>query len=66
MIILNLKINDENMSFVYVLSKLLKIKKRSFIKSMNLFLDYHTDMKFSLKKKYTFINDSKSNNFTSY
>ena len=34
---LNLDINNENMSFVYTFSKLLRIKKESFISSMNSF-----------------------------
>ena len=34
---LNLKINEENMSFVYTLSKILKISDRSFVKSLKTF-----------------------------
>ena len=36
--ILNLFANNENISFVYTLSKLLKINKISFLKSMKSFV----------------------------
>jgi len=53
--------NDENMNFVYVLSKLLKINKNSFIKSMSSFLGLpHRYEIFFKKKGITFINDSKA------
>ena len=53
--------NDENMNFVYTLSKLLKINKSSFIKSMNSFLGLpHRYEVFLKKKDITFINDSKA------
>tara|TARA_B100000579_G_scaffold198492_1_gene162324 strand:+ start:2240 stop:3532 length:1293 start_codon:yes stop_codon:yes gene_type:complete len=53
--------NNENMNFVYELSKLLKIKKSSFIKSMNSFLGLpHRYEIFFKKKGITFINDSKA------
>ncbi len=53
--------NDENMSFVYALSKLLKIRKESFIKSMSSFLGLPHRYEIFLKKKgITFINDSKA------
>ncbi len=55
------KINDENMSFVYELSKLLKIKKYSFIKSMKSFQGLpHRFEIFFKRKNVTFINDSKA------
>ena len=54
-------INDENMNFVYALSKLLKINKNSFIKSMSSFLGLPHRYEIFLKKKgITFINDSKA------
>ncbi len=57
-------INDENMSFVYTLSMLLKIKESSFIKSMNSFLGLPHRHEIILKKKgITFINDSKATSF---
>ena len=53
--------NDENMNFVYTLAKLLKIKNKSFIKSMNSFLGLpHRYEIFFKKKGITFINDSKA------
>ncbi|MBD1150708.1 UDP-N-acetylmuramoyl-L-alanine--D-glutamate ligase, partial [Pelagibacterales bacterium SAG-MED29] len=56
--------NDENMNFVYTLAKLLKIKNKSFIKSMNSFLGFpHRYEIFFKKKNVTFINDSKATNF---
>ena len=56
--------NDENMNFVYVLSKLLKINKNSFIKSMSSFLGLpHRYEIFFKKKGITFINDSKATSF---
>ena len=61
---LSSNINDENMSFVYSLSILLKIKKSSFIKSMNSFLGLPHRHEIILKKKgITFINDSKATSF---
>ena len=53
--------NDENMNFVYALSKLLKINEKSFIKSMSSFLGLpHRYEIFFKKKGITFINDSKA------
>tara|TARA_A100001011_G_scaffold397154_1_gene497279 strand:- start:812 stop:2104 length:1293 start_codon:yes stop_codon:yes gene_type:complete len=61
---LKLKTNDENMNFVYTLANLLKIKKNSFIKSMNSFIGLPHRHEFFLKKKnITFINDSKATSF---
>ncbi len=56
--------NDENMNFVYALAKLLKINKKSFIKSMSSFLGLPHRYEIFLKKKnVTFINDSKATSF---
>ncbi len=57
-------INDENMSFVFALSKLLKIKESSFINSMSSFMGLPHRHEIILKKKgITFINDSKATSF---
>ena len=59
-------INDENMGFVFTLSKLLKIKENYFIKSMNSFKGLPHRFEIFLKKKHiTFINDSKATSFKS-
>ena len=56
--------NEENMNFVYTLSKLLKISNTSFIKSMNTFVGLAHRYEFFLRKKnITFINDSKATSF---
>ena len=61
---LNSKINDENMSFIYTFSKLLKINKISFIKSMESFKGLPHRFEIFLKKKnILFINDSKATSF---
>jgi len=61
---LNLKINDENMSFIYTFSKLLKINKISFIKAMESFKGLPHRFEIFLKKKdILFINDSKATSF---
>ncbi len=58
------KANDENMKFVYALSKILKINNKSFIKSMNTFKGLAHRYEFFLKKKnIIFINDSKATSF---
>jgi UDP-N-acetylmuramoylalanine--D-glutamate ligase len=58
------KANDENMNFVYTLSKLLKISNKSFIKTMNTFKGLTHRYEIFLKKKnVTFINDSKATSF---
>ena len=60
------KANDENMSFVYKLSKILKIKNKSFLKSFKEFNGLpHRHEIFFKKKKITFINDSKATSFES-
>ena len=45
------KINDENMSFVYTFSKLLKIRKKSFINTMQTFKGLPHRFEVFLKKK---------------
>tara|TARA_Y200000002_G_C22676881_1_gene662464 strand:+ start:221 stop:1513 length:1293 start_codon:yes stop_codon:yes gene_type:complete len=58
------KTNDDNMHFVFALANLLKIKKKSFIKSMNSFKGLPHRYEIFLKKKNTiFINDSKATSF---
>lgn len=57
-------INDENMIFVYTFTKLLGIKKKNFIKSVNTFRGLPHRFEIFLKKnKVTFINDSKATSF---
>ena len=57
-------INDENVSFAYTLSKLLKIKEKGFISAMNSFIGLPHRYEVFLKKKNTvFINDSKATSF---
>ncbi len=57
-------INDQNMNFAFTLSKLLKIRKKSFIKSMHAFCGLpHRHEYFLKKKNTTFINDSKATTF---
>ena len=54
-------INDENMSFVYTLAKLIKIKDNSFINSMKSFKGLAHRFEIFLKRNnITFINDSKA------
>tara|TARA_B100001559_G_scaffold300550_1_gene286750 strand:+ start:1 stop:768 length:768 start_codon:yes stop_codon:yes gene_type:complete len=58
------KINEENMSFVYELSKLLKIQKNNFISQANTFKGLpHRFEFFYQKKSIKFINDSKATSF---
>jgi UDP-N-acetylmuramoylalanine--D-glutamate ligase len=57
-------LNDENMSFIYTFSNLLKIKDKSFISSMKSFKGLpHRFEIFYKKKDITFINDSKATSF---
>ena len=59
-------INDENMSYVFELSKLLKISKKSFVESLSSFSGLPHRYEIFLKKKNcTFINDSKATSFQS-
>ena len=62
---LNLKVNEENMSFAYALSKIFKIKESSFIKSLKTFkgLEHRHEI-FYKKNNKIFINDSKATSFT--
>jgi len=54
-------INDENVSFVFELSKLMNISQKSFVKSIQSFkgLEHRFEI-FMKKKNITFINDSKA------
>ncbi len=57
-------INDENMSYVFELSRIFKISKNSFLKSIKTFSGLPHRYEIFLKKKnYTFINDSKATSF---
>ncbi len=57
-------INNENMSFVFTLVKLLGITDRSFLKSLNTFEGLPHRYEIFLKRKNcTFINDSKATSF---
>ena len=61
---LTLGINNENMSFVFELTKLLKIKKQSFLMSLNSFRGLPHRYEIFLKRKNcTFVNDSKATSF---
>ena len=61
---LKLNINDENMSFVYEFSKILKISEKSFFESLSSFIGLPHRYEFFLKKKNCiFINDSKATSF---
>ena len=63
---LKLNMNDENLSFVYELTKLLKIRKRSFLNSLNTFVGLpHRYEIFMKRKNCIFINDSKATSFQS-
>ena len=63
---LKLNINDENMSFTFLLSKLLKIKEKNFILAVNSFVGLPHRYEIFLKKKnIIFINDSKATSFES-
>ena len=57
-------INDENMSFVYMFSKLIKISEKDFIKAIESFIGLPHRYEIFLKRKnITFINDSKATSF---
>ena len=57
-------INEENMSFVYTISKLLKIREKSFLKAMKSFQGLSHRFEIFLKwKNIIFINDSKATSF---
>ena len=58
--------NNENMCFVYTLSKLLKISENSFLKSLNTFKGLPHRYEIFLKKRnITFVNDSKATSLRS-
>ncbi len=61
---LSLAINDENMSFIYAVSKVLGISKRSLINSLKTFKGLPHRYEIFLKfKNCVFINDSKATSF---
>ena len=61
---INSNINDENMSHVFALSKILKVGNKSFIKSLSTFKGLpHRHEIFLKKRNCTFINDSKATSF---
>jgi len=61
---LNSEANEENMSFIFALSKILKINEKSFIKSLRSFKGLPHRYEIFLKKNNkTFINDSKATTF---
>ncbi len=61
---LSSNINDENMSHIFALANLLKIKKESFLNSLNSFKGLpHRYEIFLRRKNCTFINDSKATTF---
>jgi len=61
---LNSQANEENMSFVFALSKVLKISKKSFVRSLKSFKGLpHRYEIFMKKKNKVFINDSKATSF---
>ena len=61
---LKLSINDENMSFAYTFSKLLKISEKNFVVAINSFVGLPHRYEIFLKKKnIVFINDSKATSF---
>ena len=63
---LELSINDENMNFVYELSRLINISEKRFVTAMNSFVGLPHRYEIFLKKKNTiFINDSKATSFES-
>jgi len=61
---LNSETNEENMSFIYALSKILKIREKSFINSLKSFKGLpHRHEVFYKKNNKIFINDSKATSF---
>ena len=61
---LRLGVNDENMSFVFFFSKLLRISEKRFISAVNSFVGLpHRYEIFFKKKNIIFINDSKATSF---
>ena len=65
-IYLSSKVNEENMSFAYCLSKKLKINDKNFVKSFSTFRGLpHRHELFYKKNQIKFINDSKATSFQS-
>ena len=63
---LKLNVNDENMSFAYAFSQLLKISEKNFITAIETFVGLpHRHEIFLKKKNIIFINDSKATSFES-
>ena len=63
---LKLNVNDENMSFIYSLSKIYNIKEKSLLRSLTSFKGLpHRQEIFYEKKNLVFINDSKATSFDS-
>ena len=63
-IYLTSSLNDENVNYVYVFSKLLKINDKAFTNAMKSFVGLPHRCEFFLKKKnIVFINDSKATSF---
>ena len=61
---LNSEANEENMSFIYALSRILKIREKSFINSLKSFKGLpHRHEFFYKKNNKIFINDSKATSF---
>ena len=61
---LNSEANEENMSFIYALSRILKIREKSFINSLKSFKGLpHRYEVFYKKNNKIFINDSKATSF---
>ncbi len=61
---LHLDVNDENMSHVFELSKILNLNKKKFLKSLNTFVGLPHRYEIFLKRKNcVFINDSKATSF---
>ena len=58
------KINDENMSYIFALSKIFRISENSLLKSLSSFKGLpHRYEIFLRKKNFVFINDSKATSF---
>jgi UDP-N-acetylmuramoylalanine--D-glutamate ligase len=61
---LKLSVNDENMSFVHIFSKLIKISEKSLIRAIKSFIGLSHRYEIFLKRKNTiFVNDSKATSF---
>ena len=61
---LKLSVNDENMSFVHIFSKLIKISEKSLIRAIKSFIGLSHRYEIFLKRKnIIFVNDSKATSF---